>query len=59
MISRLTTLAATFAILATGTLAFAASTHPVTLTAAPAAKQVRIIELPRVTVTAKRLNAAA
>ena len=55
MISRLTALAATFAILATATLSYAASVHQTTL-AAPAAavKQVRIVQLEPVVITAKR-----
>ncbi len=58
MISRLTTLATCFAVLATATLSYAASTQQTTI-AAPAAvaKQVRIVELERVVVTAKRLTA--
>ena len=56
MISRLTTLATTFAILATASIAFATSNGPVTLeTAATAtAKQVRVVQLPTVVVVAKR-----
>ena len=57
MISRLTTLAATFAILATASLAYAASAHHAP-TAAPA-KQVRVVQLERVVVTAKRDDYAA
>ena len=58
MISRLTTFAATFAVLATATLSYATTVHQAAV-AAPvaAAKQVRIIELERVVITAKRLDA--
>jgi Flp pilus assembly protein CpaB len=59
MISRLSTLAATFAILATGTLAFAAGSHPTAAAAAASAKQIRIVELQPVVVTAKRLPAGS
>lgn len=59
MISRLTTLATSFAILATATLSYATSAHQAALAAPVAsAKQVRIVELERVVITAKRLNAA-
>ena len=60
MISRLTALAATFAILATASLAYAASAHHAP-TAAPAAagKQVPVVQLERVVVTAKRADYAA
>lgn len=55
MISRLTALAATFAILATATLTYAASAHQATLNApAVAAKQVRIVQLEPVVIIAKR-----
>ena len=58
MISRLTAFAATFAILATATLSYATAVHQAVVAAPPvAAKQVRIIELQRVVVTAKRLDA--
>jgi hypothetical protein len=57
MISRLTALAATFAILATATLTYAASAHQATLAApAAAAKSTRIVQLERVVVTAKRAD---
>jgi hypothetical protein len=60
MISRLTAIAATFAVLATASIAFAASSHlDETPAASTAAKQVRVIELPRVTIVAKRLPQAA
>jgi hypothetical protein len=58
MISRLTALAATFAILATASLTYAAGLH--TGTPAAAAKHtVRVVQLERVVVTAKRLSAPA
>ena len=60
MISRLTAVAATFAILATATLSYATTAHQ-TVAAAPSAgaKHVRVVELERVVVTAKRLQASA
>ena len=57
MISRLTSIATVFAILATATLSYAASVHQASAALPTAAKQVRIVELERVVVTAKRLNA--
>ena len=55
MISRLTTLATAFAILGTASLGYAASARQATVTSPPAAtKQVRIVQLERVVVTAKR-----
>jgi len=60
MISRLTALAATFAILATASLAYATSVHHAAIAApAAAAKQVRIVQLERVVITAKRADYAA
>ena len=57
MISRLTALAATFAILATATLSYATSVHQATPVAPAAeAKQVRIVQLERVVVIAKRAD---
>ena len=57
MISRLTALAATFAILATATLSYAASVHHATpLAPAAEAKPMRIVQLERVVVTAKRAD---
>jgi hypothetical protein len=57
MISRLSAIAATFAVLATASLAFASGTHQDTL---PAAKSVvRVVQLERVVVTAKRLPVEA
>jgi hypothetical protein len=61
MISRLTAFAATFAIVATGTLTYAASAHQAAL-AAPhtaTAKAVRVVQLERVVIVAKRLPAGA
>lgn len=64
MISRLTALSATFAVLATATLSYAASVQqataaaPVTTTATVAAKPMRIVQLERVVVTAKRADYA-
>jgi hypothetical protein len=59
MISRLTTFAALFAVLAAASLTYAAGAHQ-TKTAAPvaAAKQVRVVQLPPVVVIAKRLPQA-
>jgi hypothetical protein len=55
MISRLTTFAALFAVLATASLSFAASVqHPAAASAA-ASKQVRVVQLERVVVVGKRL----
>ena len=60
MISRLTALAATFAVIGTASLGYAANARQAALEA-PAAvtKQVRIVQLERVVVTAKRLDAVA
>ena len=58
MISRLTALSATFAILATATLSYAASVQQAAA-AAPAttaAKPMRIVQLETVVVTAKRAD---
>jgi hypothetical protein len=56
MISRLTAFAATFAVLATASLAYAANVQHATLaTASAAPKAVRVIQLERVVITAKRL----
>ena len=55
MISRLTAFAATFAVLVTATLAFAASTtSPDTAAKAAAAQPMKVIQLERVVVTGKR-----
>ncbi len=55
MISRLTLLATAFAILGTASLGYAASAHQAAMTRpAAATKQVRIVQLERVVVTAKR-----
>lgn len=60
MISRLTALATAFAILGTASLGYAASTRQAANEApAAAAKTVRIVQLERVVVTAKRLDANA
>ena len=53
MISRLTTIATAFAVLATASLTYAAGMQRGTPTAV--AKQVRIVQLERVVVVAKRL----
>ena len=54
MISRLTAFAAAFAVLAAASLSFAASAQH-TSTASPAtAKQVRVVQLERVVIVAKR-----
>jgi hypothetical protein len=58
MISRLTAFAATFAILTTASLTYAASTQLATLSAPSASKQVRIVQLERVVITAKRADSA-
>ena len=55
MISRLSTIAAIFAILATVSLAVAArSHHQATLAAEAYARQLPVVQLPTVVVTAKR-----
>jgi len=60
MISRLTAIAAVFSVLATASIAFAASARQdAMMEAATSAKQVRIVQLDRVVVTAKRLPQAA
>ena len=59
MISRLTALAATFAILTTASLTYAASTHLAAHSTPSASKQVRIVQLERVVITAKRADSAA
>ena len=56
MISRLTASAAVFAILATATLSYATGSHQAGI--ASTAKQVRIVQLEHVVVTAKRLPQA-
>ena len=57
MISRLTAIAATFAVLATASIAFAASSHQAaTDAAATSAKAVRIVQLQTVTIVAKRIR---
>ena len=59
MISRLTAFAATFAILATATLAVAASAREAAPATPTIAKQVRVIQLDTVVITGKRLPQAA
>ena len=59
MISRLTAIAATFAVFATASLAFAASSQHEVSAAPVAAQALRIVQLERVVVTAKRLPQAA
>ena len=60
MISRLTALAAVFSIFAAASLTYAASVqHAVPIAASASAKPVRIVQLERVVVTAKRLPQAA
>jgi uncharacterized membrane protein YadS len=57
MISRLTAIAATFAVLATASIAFAASSHHEAVEAAAvSAKTVRVVQLQPVTVVAKRIR---
>ena len=58
MISRLTAYAATFAVLATASLAFATGVPSGASPLHSPAKQVRVIQLERVVVTAKRLPQA-
>jgi hypothetical protein len=59
MISRLTAHAVIFAILGTASLAFAASLQQEASPAPSATKQIRVVQLERVVVTAKRLPQAA
>jgi hypothetical protein len=59
MISRLSTIAATVAVLAAASLTFAAGAHQDALAVQAAAKSVRIVQLERVVVIAKRLPQAA
>ncbi len=60
MISRLTALAATFAVLATATLAFAASAPQRDASArAASAQPMKVIQLERVVITGKRVAAAS
>jgi hypothetical protein len=59
MISRLTAIAATFAVLATASIAFAASSHQESLqAAATSAKQVRVVQLETVVIVGKRASQA-
>jgi uncharacterized membrane protein YadS len=56
MISRLTAVAALFSVLATASLAYAATAQHQAATSAPVvAKQVRIVQLQPVVITAKRI----
>jgi hypothetical protein len=57
MISRLTTVAALFSVLATASLTYAATTQHQASTSPPvaAAKQVRIVQLQPVVIIAKRI----
>jgi hypothetical protein len=56
MISRLTTLAALFSVLATASLTYAGTTQHHAATSAPVvAKQIRIVQLQPVVITAKRI----
>lgn len=59
MISRLTLSAVIFAIVGTASLAFAANAHQAAVASQVAAKQVRVVQLERVVITAKRLPQAA
>jgi hypothetical protein len=60
MISRLTAVAATFAIFATASLAFAAGSHQsgVSSSVIAAHQPVRVVQLERVVITAKRSHSA-
>ena len=56
MISRLSAFAATFAVLATASLAFAASVHqPQTSVSRAAAEPMPVVQLERVVITGKRV----
>lgn len=59
MISRLSALAATFAVFATASLGFAANAHQGRFVAPEAARQVRVVQLERVVVTTKRVHRTA
>ena len=59
MISRLTTIAALFSVLATASITFAAGSHQTALATSGSAKQVRIVQLQPVVITAKRLEQSA
>ena len=58
MISRLTAFAATFAVLATASIAFAASAQQQSLSSAAAARQLPLVQLETVVVTGHRTNLA-
>jgi hypothetical protein len=59
MISRLTALAATFAVITTTALAFAASAQQGRLETSAAAEAVRVVQLETVVVVGKRLPKSA
>lgn len=59
MISRLTAIATTFAILATASLAYATSNDRTDAPLQPAAKPMRVVHLPTVVVVVKRSLAQA
>ncbi len=59
MISRLTALASMFAVIATTSLAFAASAHHGKFDTPAAAELVRVVQLERVVVVAKRIPKSA
>ena len=59
MISRLTALAALFAVLAAASLSFAAGAQHTGLSSASGAKQVQVVQLERVVVIGKRSELTA
>lgn len=59
MISRLTLSALVFAVIGTASLAFAATVHQAAITTSAAAKPVRVVQLERVVIVAKRLPQAS
>ena len=59
MISRLTALATTFAVITTASLAFATSAHQGRFDAPAAAEHVRVVQLEPVVVVAKRIPKSA
>ena len=58
MTSRLTALAAAFAVLAAASLTYAAGAHQAAAASTAGAKEVRVVHLDTVVVTGKRANAA-
>ena len=58
MISRLSTIAALFAVCATASLAVAGGAHRASIAAPAAAKQVRVVQLEPVVIIAKRSDTA-